>query len=330
MPKQTLSWCWSQPGEPDSLSLGHTELPELNGDDIVVANRVIGLNPVDWKFIAQPFNLWEPGHIPGVDAMGTIVAVGNRVRHLRIGSRVCYHTNLRTNGSFSHHTVISAKAAIPVPESVSDEAAAAIPCPGLTAWQAMKKAPDLKGKRVLVSGAGGSVGSILTQLLIEQGALVYATASEVNHARLGHWGVVAAFDYSQSDWRQRLRQQLGSHALHAAFDMVSGEHAATLAPLLGYYGHLVCVQDRVNASPVGAFTTCLSLHEIALGAMHQHGSDAQWAELVQAGQGLLERVGSGALTLPPFDVSPFDALPESLMRLKRNDRAIKYLIKIES
>ncbi|SQI43815.1 Quinone oxidoreductase 1 [Leminorella richardii] len=330
MSKQTLSWCWAQPGEPDSLTLSHTELPELASDEILVANRVIGLNPVDWKFIEQPFNLWEAGHIPGVDAMGTVAAVGARVRHLRVGSRVCYHTNLRTNGSFSHHTVISAKAAIPVPDGVTDEAAAAIPCPGLTAWQALKKVPELKGKRVLVSGAGGSVGSILTQLLIEQGALVYATASETNHARLGHWGVIQAFDYRQSDWRQQLRQQLGSHALHAAFDMVSGEHAATLAPLLGYYGHLVCVQDRVNTSPVGAFTTCLSLHEIALGAMHQHGSDAQWAELVQAGQELLARVERGALVLPPFEVSPFDALPESLMRLKRNDRAVKYVINIDS
>lgn len=208
MSKQTLSLCWAQPGEPDSLTLSHTELPELASDEILVANRVIGLNPVDWKFIEQPFNLWEAGHIPGVDAMGTVAAVGARVRHLRVGSRVCYHTNLRTNGSFSHHTVISAKAAIPVPDGVTDEAAAAIPCPGLTAWQALKKVPELKGKRVLVSGAGGSVGSILTQLLIEQGALVYATASETNHARLGHWGVIQAFDYRQSDWRQQLRQQL--------------------------------------------------------------------------------------------------------------------------
>lgn len=330
MLKQTSSWCWNQPGEPTDLVQTITDIPALDCHQILVANRVIGLNPVDWKFIEQPFDLWKAGQIPGVDAMGTVVAVGTRVNHLRVGARVCYHTNLRTQGSFSHHTVISAKAAIPVPDSVSDEAAAALPCPGLTAWQAMKKLPELKGKRVLVSGAGGSVGTILTQLLIAQGAQVYATASTVNHARLSHWGVIQSLDYKDSNWRQQLKQQLGSQSLYAAFDMVNGEHAATLAPLLGYYGHLVCVQDRLSQSPVAPFSTCISLHEIALGAMHQHADDLQWAELVNAGQYLLAEVARGAMVLPKFVITSFDNLPESLAELKLNNKAVKYLVRVGS
>ncbi len=328
MQKQTLSWCWNQPGEPAGLVQTHVDLAELENHQVLVANKVIGLNPVDWKVIKHPPDVWKPGHIPGVDAMGVVVAVGARVNHLRIGTRVCYHTNLRTQGSFSHHTIVSAKALIPVPDSVSDEAAAALPCPGLTAWQAIKKLPEIKGKRILVSGAGGSVGTILTQLLIAQGAQVYATASAVNHARLSHWGVIQSFDYKDSDWRQQIKQQLGTQSLYAAFDMVSGEHAATLAPLLGYYGHLVCVQDRIAKSPVASFSTCISLHEIALGAIHQHGDDRQWAELVNAGQFLLAEIARGAIILPKFELTEFDRLPESLAELKLNNKAVKYLVRI--
>lgn len=328
MQEQTLSWCWSECGEPDSLVMKQTNIPHLESNQVLIANKVIGLNPVDWKFIEQPFGLWRAGHIPGVDAMGVIVAVGEQVNHLRVGSRVCYHTNLRTNGSFSQHTVVSAKAVIPVPDNVSDEAAAALPCPGLTAWQAMKKVPDLAGQHVLVSGAGGSVGSILTQLLIKQGAIVYATASKINHARLNQWGVIHTFDYKDENWQSQLKQFLGSHSLYATFDMVSGKHAETLGALLGYYGHLVCVQDRVNHSPVPAFSTCISLHEIALGAIHQHGSDKQWAELIRTGQTLLSDIGNGTLKLPEFHIDSFEYLPESLAKLKLNNQSIKFLIRM--
>ncbi|WMY72581.1 alcohol dehydrogenase catalytic domain-containing protein [Buttiauxella selenatireducens] len=329
MQKQNSAWRWSQPGEPTGLIQTVTRISQPDAHQVLVANRVAGLNPVDWKFIEQPSNLWESGHIPGVDGMGVIVAVGSRVNHLRVGSRVCYHTSLREHGSFSHHTLVSAKAVIPVPDSISDLAAAALPCPGLTAWQAMKKLPELKGKRVLVSGAGGSVGSILTQLLIAQGAQVYVTASRVNHDRLKLWGVIHAFDYKDHHWHQQLRQQLGGQSLYAALDMVSGEHTATLAPLLGYYGHLVCVQDRVSRTPLAAFSTCISVHEIALGAMHQYGDDLQWAELVRAGQFLLAEIGRGAIVLPEFDVTGFGQLPESLAKLKRNNKAVKYLVHTE-
>ncbi len=326
MTNENLSWCWQYPSEPSSLILKSVQLPELKNDQVLIANRVIGLNPVDWKFIQQPGSLWQMGHIPGVDGMGTVIAVGDSVTHIKIGTRVCYHTNLLTHGSFSQHTLVSAKAIIPVPDGVSDEAAASIPCPGLTAWQAMRKLPEIKGKRILVNGAGGSVGSFLTQLLIQHGAQVYATASPANHKRLNRWGVIHSFDYSAPNWQQTLRDILGEQSLYAAFDMVSGEHAATLAPLLGYYGHLVCVQDRLTQPPISPFTTCLSLHEIALGAIHQHGDDKQWAELVQAGQNLLTSVMTGELSLPELNIDRFENLPYSLLKLKQNNRAIKYLI----
>ncbi|HHQ4643913.1 TPA: alcohol dehydrogenase catalytic domain-containing protein, partial [Aeromonas veronii] len=133
----TQAWCWHAPGEPDQLTLADLPLSPLDPDEVLVANRVIAFNPVDWKLIEYGHSHWQDGQVPGVDGMGTIVALGANVSHLRLGARVAYHTDLRHHGSFARHTRVPARALLPVPDALSDEAAAALPCPGLTAWQAL-------------------------------------------------------------------------------------------------------------------------------------------------------------------------------------------------
>lgn len=72
----TQAWCWHAPGEPDQLTLTRQALPTPGPDEVLVANRIIAFNPVDWKLIEQGHPHWQPGHVPGVDGMGTLVALG--------------------------------------------------------------------------------------------------------------------------------------------------------------------------------------------------------------------------------------------------------------
>ena len=323
-----LSWCWQHRGEPEQLIKDSTPIARLQANEVLIENQMIGLNPVDWKLIEWGHDKWQTGQVPGVDAMGVVRAVGSAATHIRIGARVCYHTNLQKNGSFSQYTVVSAKALMAVPNNLSDEAAAAFPCPGLTAWQALKKLPQLAGKNILVSGAGGSVGQYLTQLLLQNGAKVYATASPAHHEQLRQWGVVSVFDYKDKNLNQTIGNALHGAPLYAAFDMVSRENAHTLVPLLGYYGHLVCVQDRLEQAPQPAFTTCISFHEIALGAIHQYGSDEQWAELMGAGEQMLHDIACGRLKQVSMDIGDFNSLPQKLSELKMGKTGKKYLIQV--
>ena len=121
----TQAWCWHAPGEPDQLTLTRQALPTPGPDEVLVANRIIAFNPVDWKLIEQGHPHWQPGHVPGVDGMGTLVTLGANVTHLRPGTRVAYHTDLHHGGSFARHTLVPARALMPVPDALSDEAAAA-------------------------------------------------------------------------------------------------------------------------------------------------------------------------------------------------------------
>lgn len=305
-----------------TVKLGTKAIPEPNDYTVLIKNSAIGINPVDWKLIDGRLGNFSKNHIPGVDGVGTIVKVGTKVLNLSIGTRVAYHTDLTKDGSFSEYTLVDARALIPVPNLLNDISAAAFPCPGLTAWQSVQKLPKISGKKILVNGAGGAVGSLITQILVAHGAKVYAVASQKRHKQLAQLGVVQSFDYRDDNWFESL---FDNQKFYAVFDMVNGISATKLAQLLEFYGHIISVQDRVEKSPFAPFTTSISLHEIALASQHLYGSDQQWYELVQAGFNLLSQISMNALVLPQIKTVQFSEIKRTLEMLKQNNDGQKYI-----
>lgn len=310
-----VAWSWTPGLGIDGLRRVRRSLPRPAAGEVLIANRALALNPVDWKMIEWGHPAWREGQVPGVDGVGVVTAAGNGV-DIVPGTRVAYHQALGRDGSFAEYCRVEAATVLRVPAALDDAAAACLPCPGLTTWQALEKVPPAPGRDVLVVGAGGAVGLFLVQLALQRGWRVWATAAPCHHRRLLELGVVGVFDYRQGDWASVLRERLGERRLYALFDTVSGRHAATLAPLLGYNGHLVCIQDRQETAPLPAFGTALSLHEVALNSVHAHGGRIDRQELRQAGERLLQALADGSLLAPDRRVFAFDALPNALRALK--------------
>lgn len=322
------SWQWQKKGEPENLVLKESNIPELGKDEILIQNTFIGLNPVDWKLIENGHPDWEINHIPGVDGAGIVIKVGDNMEHLQLVSRVCYHTDLSKAGSFSTHTIVKGNSIMTIPNNLNDAAAAAFPCPSLTAFQAFQKIPSLLNKKVLVSGAGGSVGYFLTQLLLESGAKVYVTAGKLHHQEFLKMGVLKVLDYKDKDWKKEMKKSLQGNLFDVVFDTVSGAHAEGLLDLVSYYGHMVAIQDRIKENLLSPFTTCVSLHEIALGAFHKYASQQQIAHLLQNGEKLLCKIRTGILKQREFKITTFDRLPQHLAEMKKNNLSTKYLVKL--
>jgi len=294
---------------------------------VLVANRAIALNPVDWKICEWGHADWRQGTVPGVDGAGTVAAVGEGV-DLPLGARVAYHQSLSRDGSFAEYCLLDASLVMHIPANLDDAAAAAVPCPALTAAQALAKVADGASRDVLVIGAGGAVGFYLVQLAVQRGLRVWATARETHHDRLRQLGVVGVFDYREDDWQARVQAALGERPLHALFDTVSGSHAASLAYLLGYNGHLVCIQDRQEAAPLAAFSTAISLHEVALNSVHAHGRLIDRQALKVEGERLLQMVADGRLLAPGRLDFAFDALPGALRQLKAGSASGKWVTRL--
>lgn len=325
---KSKAWIWKGSPEPKDLSMEEKTIRNLQEDEVLVKNSFIGLNPVDWKLINHLYPKEKIGIVPGVDGAGIVVGVGNDMKKIRTGTRVCYHTDLNQDGSFSDFTIVKGHRVMYIPDRVSDITAAAFPCPGLTAWQGFSKLPKVKGGDILVNGAGGMVGNIITQLAVKAGARVYVTASPKHHPDLYNKGVVSAIDYKVENWKSALIQQLHERKLYAIFDMVSGKSATGLTDLLGYYGHIVSIQDRIDKNPIPPFTTSISLHEIALAAFHQYASDTQIAELMKDGEELLNQIGNNILNVAIPKVEIFSKLNLALQKLKENPSVGKTVIEI--
>ncbi len=292
---------WQYQMKTQSLILAMTERPSLADNEILVQNKAIGINPVDWKFIKTNPLGWPNGYVPGVDGAGVIVQVGAKVDTRIIGRRVAYHSSLKRHGSFAEYTALNVERVMMLPENLSFKLAAALPCPMLTAWQAFEKIPLTRQREVLIAGFG-AVNNLLSQILVNAGYVVDVVSASLSEKRAIKLGIRRVYrEQPQVDMKY-----------FAVFDAVSGENAADLVPLLRANGHIVCIQDRIPEPIDPPFTRTISYHEIALGALHDFGDVNDWNALMQNGEALLERIDKGNFKVNAPITFDFEQMSEAL------------------
>ncbi len=111
--------------------------------------------------------------IPGQELAGVVTALGYGTRGLSVGQRVFGLTDSYRAGGLAEYVAIEARNLAPLPGDVDFTVAASVAMPGLTAWQGLVEHGGVQaGQSVLVHGAAGAVGSMVTQLARELGAYV--------------------------------------------------------------------------------------------------------------------------------------------------------------
>ncbi|MBF0657744.1 zinc-binding alcohol dehydrogenase family protein [Psychrobacter sp. NG25] len=169
--------------------------PVASGRDILVEVKAISVNPVDYKIReARPAAEGEFAVI-GWDAAGVVTAIGEDVSLFSVGDRVYYAGDLTRSGSNAEYQLVDERIVGRMPESLSFSEAAALPLTTITAWEMLfdrlqvpvatsedaneNSAQQTESRpTILVVGAAGGVGSIMTQLLkTRTQAVIIGTAS---------------------------------------------------------------------------------------------------------------------------------------------------------
>lgn len=153
--------------------------PQPGARDLLVKINAIAVNPVDTK--VRKGAATEQPRILGWDAVGVVEAVGEAVRLFRPGDEVFYAGDISRAGSYAEYGLVDERIAGHKPRSLSDADAAALPLTSLTAWELLFDRFEVQADEnaaLLIVGAGGGVGSILTQLARKlTGLTIIGTAS---------------------------------------------------------------------------------------------------------------------------------------------------------
>ena len=172
------SWYEQQGAANDVLVTGKMDDPVAGLGEVRIRVMASGINPGDVKKRNNSFGVGMPYPrvIPHSDGAGVIDQVGSDVDDRWLGRRVwCYGAqSYRPFGTAAEYTVVPIAQAVPLPDSISFSVGATLGIPAMTAYQTIQVAGALAGKRVLVQGGAGAVGSWAVQLAHQQKARVIA------------------------------------------------------------------------------------------------------------------------------------------------------------
>ncbi|UFU04276.1 quinone oxidoreductase [Ruania suaedae] len=169
-------------GGPEVMTLQEVPVPDPGPGQVLVRSEAAGVNFIDTYHRSGVYPVDFP-LTPGGEGAGTVEAVGDGVEHLGPGDRVAWASSV--SGSYADQVLVEAAQALPVPEGVSAEVAAAIPLQGMTAHMLVEGVTHLgPGRTVLLHAGAGGVGLLLTQLAVARGARVLTTVSTEEKAEL--------------------------------------------------------------------------------------------------------------------------------------------------
>jgi NADPH:quinone reductase-like Zn-dependent oxidoreductase len=189
---------------------GNVDDPEVRAGEVSIRLAAASINPLDTMMregYGESLFKWLRRRGPmilGLDGAGVVASVGAGVTRFQKGDRVMAAVMPFRSGFYADRVSVPAAWVAPVPASLPIEIAAALPYAGLTAMQVLKAArlgPDTaSGKRVLVHGGAGGIGSLLVQLLHAWGAWVATTCRTSNIPLVKSLGADLAIDYTCEDF----------------------------------------------------------------------------------------------------------------------------------
>ncbi|WP_026041159.1 quinone oxidoreductase family protein [Arthrobacter sp. TB 23] len=163
-----------QAGGPEVLKVTEVDRPTPAGSELLVRVAAAGVNYIETYQRSGYYPVGYP-FTPGAEAAGQVVALGPEASGFAVGDRVAFAEG---KGTYAEFTLVEADKALPVPEGISLETAAALPLQGMTAHYLINTTFTVQlGQTVLTHAGAGGVGLLLIQLLKARGARVITTVS---------------------------------------------------------------------------------------------------------------------------------------------------------
>jgi NADPH:quinone reductase-like Zn-dependent oxidoreductase len=217
--------------------------------------------------------------ILGQELAGEVEAVGNEVTRLRKGDQVFAWTGLGL-GAYAEYTCLPQDGVLATkPSTLSYEEAAALPVGGLEAVYFLRKGHIQPGQKVLIIGAGGSIGTFAIQLAKYFGAEVTAVDSTGKLDLLRSIGADQVIDYTQADFTKN------GETYDVIFDVVGKSSFSRSVRSLKQNGRYLLANAGLSQMVRGRWTSMRSSKKVIVGAASEKTEDLMFLkELIEAGK----------------------------------------------
>ena len=269
----------SQPGGPEVLQSVIRTRPEPQAGEILIKVAFAGVNRPD---ALQRAGAYDPppgaSDLPGLEASGTIVGVGEGVSRWSVGDTVCA---LLPGGGYAEYVCTPAVHALPVPRGMSLDQAACLPETFFTVWTNVFMRGGLKsGETFLVHGGTSGIGTTAIQLARHFGARVFATAGSDDKCGVCEkLGAERAINYREEDFVTVLKAEGGADVI---LDMVGGDYIARDVKALKPDGRLVFIAFLGGPKAELNFAQVMVKRLTITGSTLRPQSDAAKAEIREA------------------------------------------------
>jgi NADPH2:quinone reductase len=209
-------------GGPEVMEYVDVEVGEPGPGEVRIRHAACGLNYIDVYFRTGLYPQPLPAGL-GMEAAGTIEAVGADVKHLKAGDRVAYAG--RPPGAYAEARVMSAAMLVKLPDAISFETGAAMMLQGLTVQYLFNRTFPLRGgETILFHAAAGGVGLIACQWAKALGVTMIGTVGSDEKGELAKaHGCTHVINYNKENFTERVKQITGGKGVPVVYDSIGAD-----------------------------------------------------------------------------------------------------------
>lgn len=266
------------PGGPEVLQSCTRPRPVPNADQVIIKVAYAGVNRPD---ALQRAGLYNPpagaSDLPGLEASGTVVEIGENVSDLAVGDRVCA---LLPGGGYAEYVATPAAHCLPIPTGLSMKQAACLPETFFTVWSNLFMRGGLQaGERILIHGGSSGIGTTAIQLANAFGARVFVTAGSDDKCQACvDLGAERAINYRDEDFVDAMRAVGGANLI---LDMVGGPYIPRNLKALADDGRLVQIAFLQGSKTEVNFAQLMTRRLTFTGSTLRPQSDLAKAKIAQ-------------------------------------------------
>jgi len=232
-------------GGPEVLELHEIPTPKPGPGQILVRVHAAGVNPYDTYMRSGGYAIKpQLPYTPGSDAAGTVEAVGDGVKKVKVGDRV--YTAKTITGAYAEYALTEESQVYPLPAKISFAQGAGLWVPYGTAYTALHHHAHARGGEiVLVHGASGGVGTAAVQFARAMGMTVFGTAGTEGGLDLAKKeGAHHTFDHTKAGYTDEILKATGGRGVNVILEMLANVNLANDLKMLAIEGRTIVIGNR--------------------------------------------------------------------------------------